>query len=160
MNDCLRVTASLRRLCVNLKSQVSYLNISEVDDLIPLPTTPGIYGIETTMPVSDLNAAIETILGKNKGYVTDKPLIVEQNNNDFYLCYLGTEKSIRARLGQHLFNKNKGKEKLGCDLTQEPFSNFSWRIWYYELPDITTRYAVESWWRYNIEWPPFCLRGS
>ncbi len=160
MNDCLRVSASLRKLCTNLKRNVSYVALSDSDGLKKLPTKAGIYGIETTMPVEELSRASAVNLGHAKSYVTDKPLLVRQNNKEFYLCYLGTEKSIRARLGQHLFNRNVQKNRLGCDLTCSPFSNYEWRVWYYEITDHTIRYAVESWWRANIEWPPFCERSN
>lgn len=160
MNDCRRIIATVRRLCFNLDATKDYINISDRQDLTPVPAKPGVYWIETTMPAEDLKSAAIELLGKEKKYPADKPSLVKQNGNDFYLCYMGTENSISARLGQHLFNTNKGKERLGCDISKKPFSDYSWRIWYKEIEDTTVRYAVENWWRHNKEWPPFCVRGS
>jgi len=160
MNDCQRVVSTVRRLCLNLDATKKYIEISQMNDLRQVPANPGVYWIETTMPVIELKSAAIELLGKEKNYPSNKPLLVRQNSNDFYLCYMGTENSISARIGQHLFNTNKGKERLGCDIRIKPFANHSWRIWYKEINDVTVRYAVENWWRHNKEWPHFCVRGS
>jgi hypothetical protein len=158
MKEYTRIKVSLNSLCEKLNTNKKYINIVSINDLINVPLNSGVYWIETTMPVTVLHQARVSILNNPKlRYITDANLLVHQANNNYYLAYLGTEKNLRSRLEQHLFN-TKNVSRLGCDLNQQPFSNFSWRIWYVEIQDETIRYAVESWWLHNKERPPFCLR--
>ena len=139
------------------------LDVSSVDDVNSLaPSGPGIYWIETTMPKDTLASAISALTGKKRETRKTKPDgvgLIEQNGDAFYVVYSGTEDNIRKRLRQHLFNESSSTiVKLGCAITQAPFSDFKWRIAVFEIESYEIRYALEAWWRLNIGWPAFCRR--
>lgn len=139
------------------------LDVSSVDDVNSLaPSGPGIYWIETTMPKDTLASAIYALTGKKRETRKTKPDgvgLIEQNGDAFYVVYSGTEDNIRKRLRQHLFNESSSTiVKLGCAITQAPFSDFKWRIAVFEIESYEIRYALEAWWRLNIGWPAFCRR--
>jgi len=127
-----------------------------------VPASPGVYWIETTMPVNKMQTAISEVLDKEKRIRKIPPRgtkIIEQQKSGYYVAYSGTEDDLRKRLMQHLFNQgNAGTAKLGCVIDEAPFSQYKWRISYAEIDSYEFRYAVEAWWRHNIGWPPFCLR--
>lgn len=127
-----------------------------------VPKSPGVYWIETTMPVDEMQGAISIVLEKNKKTRKKAPFgtsILKQQCSDFYVAYSGTKADLRDRLRQHLFNVgNSETVKLGCIINQHPFSKYQWRVSFAVIDSYEFRYAVESWWRLNIGWPPFCLR--
>jgi hypothetical protein len=127
-----------------------------------VPTLPGVYWIETTMPVDVMRAAISEVLEKEKRVRKTPPQgtkLIEQRNSEFYVAYSGTEDDLRKRLKQHLFNQGHADTvKLGCVIDEYPFSQYRWRIGFAVIDSYEFRYAVEAWWRLNIGWPPFCLR--
>lgn len=127
-----------------------------------VPNSPGVYWIETTMPVDQMQTAISVVLGKKKRTRKSPPqgtALIEQRNSDYYVAYSGTEDDLRKRLKQHLFNQGNGQTvKLGCVINAPPFSQYKWRIGFAVIDSYEFRYAVEAWWRLNVGWPPFCLR--
>lgn len=127
-----------------------------------VPTSPGVYWIETTMPVNEMQTAISKVLDKKKRIRKSPPqgtILIEQQKTDFYVAYSGTEDDLRKRLKQHLFNQgHPGTVKLGCVVNDAPFSHYKWRVGFAVIDNYEFRYAVEAWWRLNIGWPPFCLR--
>lgn len=127
-----------------------------------VPSSPGVYWIETTMPINEMQDAISDVLGKEKRIRKKPPQgtkIIEQQNLDYYAVYSGTEDDLRKRLKQHLFNHGHADTvKLGCIINETPFSKYKWRIKFAVIDSYEFRYAVETWWRHNIGWPPFCLR--
>jgi len=137
--------------------------VSSVDGINSLaPSGPGIYWIETTMPKDKLASAISALTGKKRETRKTKPDgvgLIEQNGDAFYVAYSGTEDNIRKRLRQHLFNEGSATTvKLGCKITQPPFSDFKWRVAFVEIESYEIRYALEAWWRLKIGWPAFCRR--
>lgn len=129
---------------------------------VSVPASPGVYWIETTMPVNEMQSAISEVLEKKKRVRKTPPRgtkIVEQQQSDFYVVYSGTKSDLRQRLKQHLFNQGHADTvKLGCIINEPPFSQHQWRISFAVIDSYEFRYAVEAWWRHNIGWPPFCLR--
>ena len=164
----------MSQLLENLKSLLDQYGRSIVDDMKKtavhstscidtyVPDSPGVYWIETTMPVEEMRIAISNVIGKNKRIRKTPPksaALIRQNASDYYVAYSGTEDDIRKRLKQHLFNEGHANTiKLGCVIDEEPFSNYQWRIGFAEIDSYEFRYAVEAWWRLNVGWPPFCLR--
>lgn len=137
--------------------------VSSVDGINSLaPTSSGIYWIETTMPKEKLASAISKVAGRERMTRKTKPDgvgLIEQTGDAFYVVYSGTEDNIRKRLRQHLFNEGSSSTvRLGCVISQEPFSAFRWRIGFIEIKSYEIRYALEAWWRLKIGWPVFCLR--
>lgn len=123
----------------------------------------GVYWIETTMPVSEMQRAIANVLGQEEKRVRAKApkgtSLIEQQGAGWYVAYSGTEENVRKRLKQHLFNQGSPKTaKLGCVIDAEPFSRFQWRVGFFLIESYEIRYAVEAWWRLNKGWPVFCLR--
>ena len=138
-------------------------DVTSVDDINShAPSGPGIYWIETTMPKDKLASAISALTGRKRETRKKKPDgvgFIEQNGDVFYVVYPGTEDNIRKRLRQHLFNEGSSTiVKLGCVITQAPFSDFKWRIAFFEIESYEIRYALEAWWRLKIGWPAFCRR--
>lgn len=136
-----------------------------------VPKKPGVYWIETTMPVEEILVAIDKLIeqeqeqeqeqGKQKRIRTAKnghPPIIKQEDGGLYVIYVGTEDNLQRRLKQHLFNEGgKGTARLGCRIHEAPFNQYQWQISYTEIKTEYLRYAVESWWR-SKQWPVFCLR--
>lgn len=135
-------------------------SVGEIDSFAP--SKAGIYWIETTMPPDKMASAISTITGKKRETRKTKPDgvgLIKQSGDDFYVAYSGTEDNIRKRLRQHLFNEgSEGTVKLGCVISQTPFSDFKWRVGFVEIEGYELRYALEAWWRLKIGWPVFCRR--
>jgi hypothetical protein len=127
-----------------------------------VPNLPGVYWIETTMPVEKMRKAISTVIAKEKRIRKSPPKgigLIEQTEVDWYVAYSGTEEDIRKRLKQHLFNQGHSDTvKLGCVIDEEPFSEYQWRVSFTVIDSYEIRYAVEAWWRLNVGWPLFCLR--
>lgn len=127
-----------------------------------IPSAPGVYWIETTMPAEEMRSAISRLSGKNRRLRTKPPRgthLIEQSGSSPYVAYSGTEENMRKRLRQHLFNEGHEKTvKLGCVISEAPFSEYEWRVWFKEITSYELRYAVEAWWRLNRGWPAFCLR--
>lgn len=142
------------------KTAVEVTNPACVDSNVP--ASPGVYWIETTMPVEKLQSAISDVLGKDKKVRATPPRgarSIEQEGNNSYVAYSGTEEDLRKRLKQHLFNQGHAKTvKLGCVIDEEPFSQYQWRVGFVVIESYEIRYAVEAWWRRNKGWPKFCLR--
>lgn len=126
------------------------------------PTTGGLYWIETNMPDDTLLAAIKKTTLKDKRLRKSPPpkgVGFTQAQGGFKVIYSGTRSNIQSRLLEHLFNEgNANTGKLGCKIGDIPFSTYEWYVSYYKLEDDPVRIAIESWWRLNVGWPPFCLR--
>ena len=141
------------------KNRIKYRSRSQLEN--QLPETAGLYWIETDMPQDILLKEICRTTEKAKKTRSTNPEGVGfcKIKSGFQIVYSGTQANIRKRLLEHLFNEgNKDTAKLGCELEKGEFSKYSWFISFYELNDTTIRYAVESWWRVNVGWPPFCIR--
>jgi len=126
-----------------------------------VPTTGGLYWIETDMPDDKLLTAIKITTGKNKRIRKSPPKDVgfTQAKKGFKVVYSGTRSNIQSRLLEHLFNEgNANTGKLGCEIEDTPFSKYEWYVSFYKLENDPVRIAIESWWRLNVGWPPFCLR--
>lgn len=142
------------------KTVIDVISTNCIDSNVP--ASPGVYWIETTMPVDEMQTAISEVLDKKKRIRKTPPrgtkLIVQQKS-DYYFAYSGTEDDLRKRLKQHLFNQGHADTvKLGCVIDEIPFSQYKWRVGFAVIDSYVFRYAVEAWWRLNIGWPPFCLR--
>lgn len=164
----------MSQLLENLKSLLHQYGTSVINDMkkvdvnsttcidTNVPNTPGVYWIETTMPIEEMRIAITEVIGKNKRTRKNPPKgtrLIQHDPSEYYVAYSGTEDDMRKRLKQHLFNEGHvGTTKLGCVIDNEPFSNYKWRIGYSEIDSYEFRYAIEAWWRLNQGWPPFCLR--
>jgi len=126
------------------------------------PSSPGVYWIETTMPIEEMRRAISEVLGKERRLRKKPPTgtkLIQQKGTDFYVVYSGTEEDINKRLKQHLFNQGHADTvKLGCVIDEEPFTKYKWRISFATIDSYEFRYAVEAWWRRNVGWPAFCLK--
>ncbi|VFB09262.1 Uncharacterised protein [Aeromonas salmonicida] len=124
--------------------------------------SPGVYWIETTMPVDKLQCAISDVLGKPKKIRASHPQgskLIEQKDSEYYVVYSGTEENLNKRLKQHLFNQGHTETvKLGCVIDDKPFSDYKWRVSFSFIDSYEIRYAVEACWRLNKGWPKFCLR--
>lgn len=142
------------------KSVIEVTSTACIDSIVP--NSPGVYWIETTMPVGEMQRAIAEVLGKEKKIRAKPPKgtsLIEQQGTSWYVAYSGTEEDLRKRLKQHLFNQGHAKTiKLGCVIDEEPFSRFQWRVGFAPIESYEIRYAVEAWWRLNKGWPVFCLR--
>lgn len=127
-----------------------------------VPSAPGVYWIETTMPAEEMRQAASTVLGKQKRFRKNPPEgtnLILQDKTQWYVAYSGTEANIQKRLTQHLFNEaSDGTVRLGCLIDKEPFSKYKWRVAFARIDSYELRYAVEAWWRLNVGWPVFCLR--
>lgn len=145
---------------VNSRNPINVLSRSCIDEHVP--AAPGVYWIETTMPVEEIKTAISQVTGKEKRSRKKPPegtRLIEQNGNSQYVVYSGTEGDLKKRLKQHLFNDgHSDTAKLGCVLSSKPFSDYEWSVWFREIASYEIRYAVEAWWRLNCGWPPLCLR--
>jgi hypothetical protein len=146
---------------VNAEKTVVEVNSTTCIDA-SVPASPGVYWIETTMPIETMRNAISEVLGKNKRIRKSPPKginLIQQRGADFYVAYSGTEDDIRKRLKQHLFNEGHADTvKLGCVIDEDPFSGYKWRVSFTVIESYEFRYAIEAWWRLNVGWPPFCLR--
>lgn len=142
------------------KGSIAVTSTSCIDNNVP--DAPGVYWIETTMPVEEMREAISDVIGKNKKLRKNPPngtSLINQQGNELYVAYSGTEEDIRKRLKQHLFNQGHVYTvKLGCVIDEAPFSNYQWHIGFKQIDSYELRYALEAWWRLNIGWPVFCLR--
>jgi hypothetical protein len=127
-----------------------------------IPKRPGVYWIETDMPVERLQDAIKDATGKARRTRKKAPKgtkLLLQNGAVHYVAYSGTEKDLQVRLSQHLFNLgNTGTVKLGCLVDQSPFNQYEWKVSFTVIEQYVLRYAVEAWWRLELGWPVFCLR--
>ncbi|WGS52102.1 hypothetical protein LFL96_28280 [Paraburkholderia sp. D15] len=123
---------------------------------------PGVYWIETNMPVEKLQRAISKVTDKNRKIRKNAPKgteILQQKGTDSYVAYSGTEVNLQKRLGQHLFNRgNADTQKLACLVDEPPFNEYKWQVSFTVIKQDILRYAVESWWRLEHGWPAFCLR--
>jgi hypothetical protein len=122
---------------------------------------PGLYWIETDMPINDIINAINTCSGIKKTTRKTPPrgAIFTGKQNGLQIIYSGTEQDIQKRLLQHLFNQgNSGTVKMSLKIDCSLFSKYQWYISSVHIKDGPTRYALEYWWRLNVGWPPFCLR--
>lgn len=121
----------------------------------------GLYWIETNMPTENLLDAVRQVSTKNKKIRKTKPEGVgfTKHIDGFQVVYSGTGQAIQTRLLEHLFSEgNKMTAKLSAVIDQQPFSSYDWYISTVYVDDYPSRYALESWWRLNIGWPPFCIR--
>lgn len=136
------------------KTMVEVTSTACIDDNVP--GAPGVYWIETTMPVEEMRIAIGKRLRVTPPRGTS---LIEQEGKSWYVAYSGTEENLKKRLKQHLFNQGNAKTvKLGCVIDKEPFSQHRWRVGFAVIESYEIRYAVEAWWRRNNGWPKFCLR--
>lgn len=164
MKDALKnLQAKLDSFGEKLEQARPAVEVNSVDDIdLFAPSKAGIYWIETTMPRDKMASAISSITGKRCETRKTKPDgvgLIEQSGNDFYVAYSGTQDNIRIRLRQHLFNEGSASTaKLGCVISQAPFSDFKWRVGFVEIESYELRYALEAWWRLKIGWPVFCRR--
>lgn len=128
--------------------------ITRPEDLDVIPEKPGCYWIETTMPISKIRKS-----RVRKTAPPDGAQLIRKKKGQFFIVYVGTESNIRRRLKQHLFSYGHEKTvKLGLKLHMPPHSQYEWYVTYVVIEDPVLRYAVESWWRLNIGWPPLCRR--
>lgn len=164
MKDALKnLQGQLDLVGEKLEQGRSAVEVNSADGIDSIaPSKAGIYWIETTMPRDKMASAISTITGKKRATRKTKPEgvgLIEQNGDEFYVAYSGTQDNIRKRLRQHLFNEGSaGTVKLGCVISQAPFSDFKWRVGFVEIESYELRYALEAWWRLKIGWPVFCRR--
>lgn len=144
----------------NEKGSIPVTGESCIDDNVP--ASPGVYWIETTMPVDKMQDAISEVIGKRKQIRKKAPKgtsIITQENDSLYVAYSGTEGNMRSRLKQHLFNiGNVDTVKLGCKINESPFKEYTWHVGFKQIDSYELRYAIEAWWRLNIGWPVFCIR--
>lgn len=144
----------------NEKDSIPVTTESCIDQNVP--SLPGVYWIETTMPVDRMQDAISDVIGKRKKIRKTAPKgssIITQEKGSLYVAYSGTEGNMRTRLKQHLFNiGNVDTVKLGCKINESPFNEYKWHVGFKQIDSYELRYAVESWWRLNIGWPVFCIR--
>lgn len=142
------------------KGSIPVSSTSCIDNNVP--SAPGVYWIETTMPVEEMREAVSEVIGKNKRLRKNPPngtQLLRQQNQELYVVYSGTEEDMRKRLKQHLFNQGHvDTVKLGCVIDEPPFSKYQWHIGFKQIDSYELRYAVEAWWRLNVGWPIFCLR--
>jgi hypothetical protein len=142
------------------KARHKIISLDCIDDYVPC--SQGVYWIETNMPIALMQEAISNVTGKPKKVRKNPPTgihLIEQNDNELFVAYSGTEVNINKRLKQHLFNMgNRGTAKLGCVIDENPFNNYQWYIGFSVIDSYELRYAVEAWWRLNKGWPKFCLR--
>lgn len=142
------------------RSRISVKSTACIDKEIP--STSGVYWIETNMPVEELRLAITEVVGKEKKLRKTPPKgtkLISQKSSEMYVVYSGTEDDLKKRLKQHLFNQGHADTvKLGCVIDEEPFSTYTWHVSIAEIPSYELRYAIEAWWRLNKGWPVFCLR--
>lgn len=128
-----------------------------------VPQSPGVYWLETTMPLEKLqNAAARTLKIEKKRVRRKQPpgaAIIKQVNADWYVVYSGTDDNLQKRLKEHLLNQgHEDTGKLGCIFNRKPFSRYGWRVSFAIIEPLDVRYSIEVWWRYRIGWPPFCIR--
>lgn len=142
------------------KQSIAIKSTSCIDKNVP--SSPGVYWIETNMPTEEMRASISEVTGKTKRIRKNPPngtSLIESIGADTCVVYSGTEEDINKRLKQHLFNLGHvDTVKLGCVIDEEPFSNYTWKIGFKQIDSYELRYAVEAWWRLNKGWPKFCLR--
>lgn len=142
------------------RTSIDVSGTSSIDQHVP--TSSGVYWVETTMPAEEMRRAISEVLGKEKRVRKHPPngtTMIKQTSDDFYIVYSGTEENMNKRLKQHLFNQGHAETvKLGCIIDDEPFSNYSWRVSFHKIESYEIRYAVEAWWRLKYGWPTFCLK--
>lgn len=142
------------------RTTVSIRNLSCLESKVP--RQPGVYWIETNMPVEQLQDAIKEVTGKYRRLRQKAPKgtkLLIQNGTAPYVAYSGTEGDLQTRLSQHLFNRgNERTVKLGCLIDQSPFNEYEWRASFTIIEQYVLRYAVEAWWRLELGWPVFCLR--
>ena len=127
-----------------------------------VPSAPGVYWIETTMPAEDMQRAIYQVTNKERKLRQDPPegiSSIKQKNHSLYVVYSGTEKDMKKRLKQHLFNEGgRGVNRLGCIIDNPQFSCYKWHVGYRTICRDELRYAIEIWWRRKFGWPVFCKR--
>ncbi|EID4334150.1 TPA: hypothetical protein ACMDO2_004473 [Vibrio parahaemolyticus] len=145
-----------------IESTKQRIQVIAPDCLDNVPTGQGVYWIETTMPIIELQRAISALHNKQKKLRVNPPVgatLIVQDEKNPVIIYSGTEGNIQNRLKQHLFyHGSKKTVKLGCIINQSPFCNYDWFVSFAEVDSYELRYAVESWWRLNKGWPQFCLR--
>jgi len=148
------------RLIHSNRVQYPISKLSNIDRIVP--SSSGVYWIQTDMPTDTLLQAIVKTTKKNKKIRKNPPSgveLIEQMHSGLYTVYSGTEANLNKRLKQHLFNLDSpSTAKLGCIINRKPFSEYEWRISFTEIDSYELRYAIESWWRLNIGWPKFCIR--
>ena len=142
------------------KNTISVTSKSCLDKNVP--SAPGVYWIETTMPAEDMQKTICQVTSREKK-LRDKPpegtSFIIQKNQSFYVVYSGTEIDMKKRLKQHLFNEGgKRVNRLGCMIDRPQFSCYKWRVGYRKICRDELRYAIEIWWRRKFGWPIFCIR--
>ena len=142
------------------KQSIPVINTTCIDEIVP--SSPGVYWIETTMPAAEMRDAISEVTGKNKRIRKNPPkgtTLIEQVDSQSYVVYSGTEEDINKQLKQHLFNMGHvDTVKLGCVINESPFCDYEWKVGLKSIDSYELRYAVEAWWRLNKGWPKFCLR--
>ena len=136
--------------------------IRTTQDLEVASPLEGVYWIETNMPIAEIVSAVKETTRKGLRVRCTKPEgigFTRPDANEFQVIYIGTQNNIRKRLSEHLFNTGSPKTgKLRCQINHERFSRYEWYFSQCEINHYSIRYAVESWWRLNIGWPPFCIR--
>lgn len=76
---------------VNSREPIQVLSRSCIDEHVP--SAPGVYWIQTTMPMEEIQAAISQVTGKEKRSRKKPPKgtrLIEQNGNSQYVVYSGT----------------------------------------------------------------------
>jgi hypothetical protein len=152
-----QIKVLLKDLGKKIEQERTPLKITSIVDIDRhVPAQPGVYWIETTMPVDALRMAISKEPRKEP---PSGAKLTHQTGKGLYVIYSGTEDNLNKRLKQHLFNKgSQGTKRLGCVIDQRPFSNYRWQISFRVIDSYELRYAVEAWWRLNVGWPLFCKR--
>jgi hypothetical protein len=151
------VASEVEKLRIRNRTQIA----SRSDLVSKTKKIPGLYWIETNMPIENISKAIKSCSGVCKRTRTTNPdgIGFTQAIKGYQIIYAGTESDLQKRLLEHLFNEgDKGTTKMSMKIDCAMFSDYKWFISCVYIKDYPTRYAIEAWWRLNIGWPPFCIR--
>lgn len=158
-----------------IKDNWAKINVSPLDlksQCIKLPSTPGLYMIETTTPID-----IFTKLGKPNvnGRVNIRSrvllsstikgnLLIKVKKKQFYCVYIGHQQNLRQRFKEHFY----GSKGTGClaIFRYKKLREFKWRFYYFELSSINSdfmdspllRTILECKLRSHFGWPILCAK--
>lgn len=156
------VLNEINRYGVYVDGNKKSVEVKTINDLDNIPTKPGCYWIETTMTINEIITNVKKATEKNIKIRKSTPQstsLITQNGNQPYIIYNGTHGNINGRIKEHLCNGgHPDTGKLGFDITTNPFNDHKLIVHYFEIDDPVLRDTIEKWWRYNIGWPPFCIR--
>lgn len=170
-----RLKKTLRRYVKRIEKQrrAGIFRIERETDIDAMSAKcPGVYWVETTMPLAKIQKAFQRMKEEKEpekeGKVREKRArvqppsaigLIEQDEGERYVVYSGTDENVAKRLKQHLFDQGGEKtRKLGFKIDKGEFAKFDWYASFHEIRDYEIRYAVEAAWRAVYGWPVFCLR--